>query len=59
MSEAFPWARLMNVGLGELRLSPSEFWNATLRELSVAVRTPGEPASRETLEELMKRFPDQ
>jgi uncharacterized phage protein (TIGR02216 family) len=48
----------MHLGLGELQLAPDEFWNATLRELSVAVRAPGEAASREALDELMKRFPD-
>lgn len=58
MKQQFPWARLMHLGLAELKLPPGEFWSTTLRELSAAVRAPGEPATRETLEQLMKRFPD-
>jgi uncharacterized phage protein (TIGR02216 family) len=57
MSERFPWARLMRLGLGELRLAPREFWSMTLKELAAALPVPAALA-REDLDRLMKRFPD-
>lgn len=53
----------MAFGLGVLRLSPREFWSMTPRELFFAAEgvygpAPGAPA-RATLDELMRRFPDQ
>ncbi|NJM30150.1 MAG: phage tail assembly chaperone [Rhizobiales bacterium] len=48
----------MHLGLGELGLSSSEFWSATLRELSMAMRAQAAPPSRDGLDDLMKRFPD-
>ena len=56
--ERFPWARLMQLGLGVLRLSPNEFWNATPREIAAAFPAPNPPLPRESFENLMKRYPD-
>jgi uncharacterized phage protein (TIGR02216 family) len=57
MRERFPWARMMQLGLGVLKLSPAEFWAATPREIAAAFAT-GEPMTRGSLDELMKSFPD-
>ncbi len=48
----------MQVGLGELRLSPREFWNATPRELAAAFGTAPPPLSAFDFDDLMKRYPD-
>lgn len=56
--ETFPWARLMHMGLGVLRLSPKEFWAATPREIAAAFGGPAPTLPRANLEELMKRYPD-
>ena len=54
----------MSLGLGVLRLSPSQFWAMTPRELDAAIRgMMGPPAtsltpSRAGLDQLMQRFPD-
>jgi len=56
--EKFPWARLMHLGLGVLRLSPKEFWAATPREIAAAFGGPAPPLPRASFEELMKRYPD-
>lgn len=59
MSEAFPWSRLMQQGLGVLRLSPRDFWAATPREIAAAFGSAPEAApARAELEQLMQRFPD-
>jgi uncharacterized phage protein (TIGR02216 family) len=55
----FPWARLMQLGLGTLRLSPSEFWRSTPREIAAAFGTPSQPMLRQKLNEMMERFPDE
>lgn len=60
--KAFPWAEAMGFGLGVLRLSPREFWGMTPRELAAAFEALSGrrvlPPARETLDELMERFPD-
>lgn len=58
--EEFPWRRLMELGLGVLRLPPAAFWAATPREIAAAfpARTANAPA-RNGLEHLMMQFPDQ
>lgn len=52
----------MEVGLGLLALSPSEFWRTTPRELAAAIAgrfgAPVVPMQRDDLERLMERFPD-
>ncbi len=59
MSEGFPWARMMWLGLGVLRLSPKEFWAATPREIAAAFATADAPMTRGSFDELMKKFPDE
>jgi uncharacterized phage protein (TIGR02216 family) len=49
----------MQLGLGTLRLSPSEFWRSTPREIAAAFGAPSQPMLRQKLNELMKRFPDE
>lgn len=54
----------MAVGLGMLALAPAQFWAMTPRELAAAVhgrmvRALAAPLSRESLETMMTRFPDQ
>jgi uncharacterized phage protein (TIGR02216 family) len=60
--DAFPWERVMRLGLGVLRLSPDAFWRMTPRELSAAVGGlfPSRPGSlaRTDFAKLMQRFPD-
>jgi uncharacterized phage protein (TIGR02216 family) len=62
VSDKFPWRAVMGFGLGRLRLSPREFWAATLRELSAAAEAiggvRGAPIERAAFDELIKRFPD-
>ncbi|MDE2444796.1 MAG: phage tail assembly chaperone [Alphaproteobacteria bacterium] len=55
----FPWGRLMQLGLGHMRLAPSEFWRSTPREILAACGAPPQPMLRQNLDELMERFPDQ
>ena len=56
----FPWAELMALGLGDLRLAPEAFWAMSPRELFAAagVRL-SSPMGREALKDLMARFPDE
>jgi uncharacterized phage protein (TIGR02216 family) len=56
--EGFPWARLMEAGLGQLRLSPRDFWNATPREIAAAFGAWRIPMRRGELDDLMRRYPD-
>jgi uncharacterized phage protein (TIGR02216 family) len=56
--EAFPWQRLMQLGLGVLRLAPRDFWNSTPREIAAAFGTPRPPLARGSFDGLMKRYPD-
>ncbi|HHK75248.1 MAG TPA: phage tail assembly chaperone [Rhizobiales bacterium] len=61
---SFPWAELMSLGLGRLRLAPEAFWSMTPRELNAAAcGKMGLPASlsppaRRDLQNLMQRYPD-
>lgn len=58
---AFPWAEAMRLGFGVMRLSSRDFWGLTPRELAAAFGgTAGRstPPSRESLAELMRKFPD-
>ena len=55
----FPWARMMELGLGVLRLNPRDFWAATPREIAAAFPKHASPATdRAGLEQLMRQFPD-
>jgi uncharacterized phage protein (TIGR02216 family) len=58
----FPWDAVMTLGFGLLRLSPSEFWSMTPREVERALRFhgPGSGAApaRSELAALMAAFPD-
>lgn len=58
----FPWRDAMQLGFGVLRLSSTEFWGLTPRELAAAFvaqsgRRPGAPG-RNDLNRMMERFPD-
>ncbi len=59
---AFPWAQVMGIGFGLLRLSPDAFWRLTPRELAsaIAMLAPPRPPAlgRSDLQALMTRFPD-
>jgi uncharacterized phage protein (TIGR02216 family) len=49
----------MQMGLGELRLSPHDFWRATPREIAAAFAAEHvAPLMRAELDGLMQRFPD-
>ena len=53
----------MMLGLGLLRLSPTDFWAMTPRELDYAARAivpaQSQPPARPALDALMRQFPDQ
>jgi len=56
----FPWAEMMAMGLGTLRLSPREFWAATPREIAAAFpKRHGAALPRGVLEQLLQQFPDE
>lgn len=56
----FPWGRLMQLGLGHMRLAPSEFWRSTPREIAAATGpAPPQPLLRQNLVSLMELFPDE
>jgi len=56
----FPWPEIMARGLGQLRLSPRDFWGATLREIAAATPRPGAQAMpRRVLDQLLDNFPDE
>ena len=55
----FPWARMMQLGLGQLRLSPAEFWRSTPREIAGAFGVPPSPLLRQNLNDLMEQYPDE
>ena len=52
----------MELGLGPLRLAPSEFWRMTPRELAMAIAgrfgVALPPLDRAGLDRLMEQFPD-
>lgn len=48
----------MTLGLRDLRLSPSEFWRSTLRELVPVTGSPPARELRQSLTDLMARWPD-
>jgi hypothetical protein len=53
--------RLCNAASMVLGWRPSEFWDATPAELSLALQAPdavSDVPDRETIEDLRKRFPD-
>jgi uncharacterized phage protein (TIGR02216 family) len=58
----FPWARAMELGLGQLRLAPRDFWAMTLPELSAAAAALNtkslETMTRGRLNSLAATFPD-
>lgn len=54
----------MQLGLGLLGLSPTQFWAMTPKELEAAISglsggDAGEPLSRSTLNDLLLQFPDE
>jgi uncharacterized phage protein (TIGR02216 family) len=55
---AFPFTRLFVLAVLLLRLSPSEFWRLTPRELFALLKAvePPAPPDRETLQDLIRRF---
>ena len=60
--EIFPFRAAMAFGLGQLKLSPRDFWAMTPRELAAAAEgmlgRVTEPIERAALAELMNRYPD-
>ena len=57
--KSFPWPRMMQLGLGVLRLSPREFWATTPREIAAAFPMSQNMAmARSDLETLINHFPD-
>ncbi len=62
MTLKFPWHELMYKGLGLLRLSPTEFWRSTPREIARAFGAPSQPLNatvlRQSLDEMMQGYPD-
>lgn len=56
----FPWAEIMALGLGDMRLAPEAFWAMTPRELFAAAGLRvAAPMGRDALDGLMARFPDE
>ena len=49
---------MMELGMGVLRMSPKDFWNATPREIAAALGGPVPTLARSSFEDLMKRYPD-
>jgi uncharacterized phage protein (TIGR02216 family) len=60
--QPFPWKEAIGFGLGVLKLSPEQFWRMTPRELGLALqaaRGRGASLDRASLQDLMKRYPDE
>ena len=57
----FPWGRIMQLGLGQLRLAPKDFWSMTLRELDAALGlgASARTMTRDDLQLLLERYPDE
>ena len=56
-----PWERLIGFGLSRLRLSPTNFWALSLRELNLMAApfvAPSALPGRADLEALVRRYPD-
>ena len=55
------WPGLMRAGLGQLRLTPDQFWRLSPMELRMMLGAEGAspPLSRARLEELAAAYPDQ
>jgi uncharacterized phage protein (TIGR02216 family) len=49
----------MDWGLRELRLSPTDFWRSTFRELVPQRVSPSTALLRQTLDDLMQLWPDE
>ena len=65
--QILPWQDLMRIGIGQLKLSPDEFWNTTPKELKCGIeghlncligQHDHEPLSKQILDELMQKYPD-
>ena len=55
----FDWAALMRLGLGQLRLTPEQFWQLTPVELALMAGIEGSGMmTRSGLAELMAKYPD-
>lgn len=58
---AFPWAEVMQIGLGQLRLAPKDFWVLSLRELNAMIGAHMPVVNvpdRQVLDALMQTYPD-
>jgi uncharacterized phage protein (TIGR02216 family) len=51
----------MQLGLGQLRLAPKDFWSMTLRELNAALGLTAstQGMTRGDLQSLLERYPDE
>ncbi|WP_275078202.1 phage tail assembly chaperone [Pseudovibrio axinellae] len=62
MTQPFPWHDLLHKACRELGWSPRTFWQATAKELEMALKPPHKYSahniSRQTLDDLLSRFPD-
>lgn len=58
---AMDWPGLMRAGLGQLRLTPDQFWRLSPMELRMMLGAEGAspPLSRARLDELAAAYPDQ
>jgi uncharacterized phage protein (TIGR02216 family) len=60
--QKFPWARMMQLGLGTLHLSPEQFWRSSPREIAGAFGAPPQTLDtkllRQKLNEMMEVHPD-
>jgi uncharacterized phage protein (TIGR02216 family) len=58
----FPWARMMQLGMGTLGLSPTEFWRSSPREIAAAMGSSQPIATttllRQNLNQMMENYPD-
>ena len=64
MNNSIPWSQLIAFGMGSLRLSSSQFWTMTLRELDAAMLAHKDrfaiqnSPDRLLLEQLIELYPD-
>ena len=58
---AIDWPGLMRAGLGQLRLTPDQFWRLSPMELRIMLgaEAGNPPLTRARLDELAARYPDQ